>query len=102
MSDLVQAAKMEESIALATAVQRGLVDHVGARYRGVADLGVKRGPFYVLVGAYMPCVLVETSFLTNPTEGRRLAAPAYRDAVAEGIETGVARFLADARRARTL
>ncbi len=102
VSDLVQAAKMEESIALATAVQRGLVDHVGARYRGVADLGVKRGPFYVLVGAYMPCVLVETSFLTNPTEGRRLAAPAYRDAVAEGIETGVARFLADARRARTL
>ena len=102
VSDLVQAAKMEESIALATAVQRGLVDHLGARYRGVTDLGVKRGPFYVLVGAYMPCVLVEASFLTHPTEGRRLAARAYRDAVAEGIYTGIARFLADARRARTL
>src|SRR5205809_348784 len=102
VSDLVQAAKMEESIALATAVQRGLVDHLGARYGGVTDLGVKRGPFYVLVGAYMPCVLVETSFLTNPTEGRRLAARAYRDAVAEGIYAGIARFLADARRARTL
>jgi len=102
VSDLVQAAKMDESIALAGAVQRGLVRHLGARYSGVADLGVKRGPFYVLVGAYMPCVLVETSFLTHPVEGRRLAARAYRDAVAEGIETGVARFLADARRARTL
>ena len=102
VSDLVQAAKMEESIALATAVQRGLVDHLGARYGGVTDLGVKRGPFYVLVGAYMPCVLVETSCLTNPTEGRRLAARAYRDAVAEGIYAGIARFLADARRARTL
>jgi len=102
VSDLVQAAKMEESIALAAAVQRGLVGHLRARYGGVADLGVKRGPFYVLVGAYMPCVLVETSFLTHPTEGRRLAARAYRDAVAEGIYTGIARFLADARRARTL
>jgi N-acetylmuramoyl-L-alanine amidase len=102
VSDLVQAAKMDESIALATAVQRGLVDHLGARWRGIADLGVKRGPFYVLVGAYMPCVLVETSFLTHPTEGRRLAARAYRDAVAEGIYTGIAHFFADARRARTL
>jgi len=102
VSDLVQAAKMEESIALAAAVQRGLVGHLRARYAGVADLGVKRGPFYVLVGAYMPCVLVETSFLTHPVEGRRLAARAYRDAVAEGIYTGIARFLADARRARTL
>jgi len=46
-----------------------MVTHLGARYGGVTDLGVKRGPFYVLVGAYMPCVLVETSFLTNPTEG---------------------------------
>src|SRR5439155_1218896 len=45
---------------------------------------------------------VETSFLTHPTEGRRLAARAYRDAVAEGIYTGIARFLADARRAHTL
>jgi len=102
VSDLVQAGKMEESIALATAVQRSLVGHLGARYPGVVDLGVKRGPFYVLVGAYMPCVLVESSFLTNPTEGRRLAAGAYRDDVARGIYAGIARFLADARRAQTL
>ena len=43
------------------------------RYAGIEDLGVKRGPFYVLVGAFMPCVLVETSFLTHPVEGRRMA-----------------------------
>ncbi|HJQ84041.1 MAG TPA: N-acetylmuramoyl-L-alanine amidase, partial [Candidatus Binatia bacterium] len=102
LSDLVQVGKMEESVALATAIQRGLVGHLGTRYPDVADLGVKRGPFYVLVGAYMPCVLVETSFLTHPTEGRRLAARSYREAVAEGIYAGVARFLADGRRARTL
>ena len=102
LSDLVQVGKMEESVALATAVQRGLVAHLAARYPGVADLGVKRGPFYVLVGAYMPCVLVETSFLTHPGEGRRLASAGYRLAVAEGIYQGIERFLADARRARTL
>jgi N-acetylmuramoyl-L-alanine amidase len=102
LSDLVQVGKMEESIALATAVQRGLVAHLSTRFPGVADLGVKRGPFYVLVGAYMPCVLVETSFLTHPAEGRRLATAPYRVAVAEGIYQGIDRFLADARRARTL
>jgi N-acetylmuramoyl-L-alanine amidase len=102
LSDLVQVGKMEESVALATAVQRGLVRHLSTRYPGVSDLGVKRGPFYVLVGAYMPCVLVETSFVSHPAEGRRLAAPAYRAAVAEGIYAGVERFVADTRRARTL
>jgi N-acetylmuramoyl-L-alanine amidase len=102
LSDLVQVGKMEESVALAGAIQRALVGHLDERYPGVADLGVKRGPFYVLVGAHMPCVLVETSFLTHPGEGRRLAGNAYREAVAEGLFIGIARFLDDARRARTL
>ena len=102
LSDLVQVGKMEESIGLASAVQRGLVGHLRRRYSGVTDLGVKQGPFYVLVGAYMPCILVETSFLTHRSEGRRLATAPYRDAVAEGLYTGIARFLADAGRTRTL
>jgi len=102
LSDLVQVGKMDASIALATAIQRGLVGTLRRRYTAIEDLGVKRGPFYVLVGAYMPCVLVETSFLTHPVEGPRLARAGYRDAVAEGLYAGIARFLADTRRARTL
>jgi N-acetylmuramoyl-L-alanine amidase len=102
LSDLVQVGKMEESIALATALQRELVAHLRQRHPAVADLGVKRGPFYVLVGAHMPCVLVEAAFLTHPAEGRRIATEAYQEAVAEGLYAGIARFLADARRARTL
>jgi N-acetylmuramoyl-L-alanine amidase len=102
LSDLVQVGKMDESIALATAIQRGLVGTLRKRYAGIEDLGVKRGPFYVLVGAYMPCVLVETSFLTHPVEGRRLARASYREAISEGLYAGIARFLADTRRARTL
>src|SRR6185295_4204413 len=93
LSSLVQVGKMEESVGLATAVQRGLVSYLRKEYGAVNDLGVKRGPFYVLVGAHMPCVLVETAFLTHPAEGRRLAGKGYREAVAEGLFQGVARFV---------
>jgi len=102
LSDLVQVGKMDESASLATAVHRGLVGHLRAEYGNVGDLGVKQGPFYVLVGAYMPCVLVETSFLNHPVEGRRLAGAAYRRAIAVGLADGIERFLAGQRRARTL
>ena len=102
LSDLLQVGKIEESVRLASTVQRTLVGHLGTRYSGVADLGVKQGPFYVLVGAHMPCVLVEMSFLTHPVEGRRLASEAYQAAVAEGLYGGIAAYLADNRRERTL
>jgi N-acetylmuramoyl-L-alanine amidase len=102
LSSLVQGGKMEESIALAGALQRGLVAGLRSRWPDVTDLGVKRGPFYVLVGAYMPCALVETSFLTHRDEGRRLAGRAYQAAVAEGLYDGIASFLRDGRRAPTL
>ncbi len=102
LSDLVQVGKMDESAALAAAVQRGLVQHLRGTYGAVTDLGVKQGPFYVLVGAYMPCVLVETSFLNHRTEGRRLAGTRYRQAIAEGLANGIVRFLDSQRRARTL
>ena len=102
LSDLVQVGKLDDSVRLARNVQRGLVGHLRRRYPGIVDLGVKRGPFYVLVGAYMPCVLVETAFLSHPVEGRRLARQAYRADVAEGLYTGIARFLRELSRRRTL
>jgi N-acetylmuramoyl-L-alanine amidase len=102
LSDLLQVGKIEESVRLARTVQRTLVGHLSGRYPDVADLGVKQGPFYVLVGAHMPCVLVEVSFLTHPVEGRRLATDAYQAAVAEGLYAGIAAYLADERRGRTL
>jgi len=102
LSDLVQRGKMEDSVALASAIQRELVAGLRSRYPGVADLGVKRGPFYVLVGAYMPCVLVEASFVTHAVEGRRLATADYRAAAAEGIYAGIARFLRDGAHPRPL
>lgn len=93
LSDLVQTGKEDESVTLARAVQGNLVSYLRDRWRGVVNLGVKKGPFYVLVGAYMPCILVEVAFLTNETEGQRIAARRYQQDVADGLALGVRRFL---------
>jgi N-acetylmuramoyl-L-alanine amidase len=102
LSALVQGGKMPDSSRLAHSVQAALVAHLRGRYPGVDDLGVKRGPFYVLVGSHAPCILVEASFVTHPVEGRRLADPAYRAALADGLAVGIRRFLADRRDLTTL
>jgi len=102
LSDLVQQGKIEDSIALSKALHRGLVRRLTKAHPDVVDLGVKRGPFYVLVGAYMPCALAEVSFLTSTVEGKRLGTQSYRDAIAEGLVSGVRNYVAGLRRARTL
>lgn len=102
LSDLLQSGKEEESITLAEHLQGAVLTRLRSRYPQVRDLGVKRGPFYVLVGAYMPCALIETSFLSHPVEGRRLEATEYQAAIAEGLYRGVGDFLGDARMAKTL
>ncbi len=102
LSDMLQAGKEEESIALAERLHARVLARLRARYPDVRNLGVKKGPFYVLVGAYMPCVLVEASFITHPVEGRRLISPEYQGEVAEGLYAGIKDFLGDARLAKTL
>jgi N-acetylmuramoyl-L-alanine amidase len=102
LSDLRQTYKVEESKQLAEALQQSVVSRLASDYDGVEDLGVKEGPFYVLVGAYMPCVLVEVSFLTNPLDGSRLGTAAYRRALAAGIHEGIRRYIAQTRMAKTL
>lgn len=102
LSDLRQTYKVEESRQLAEQLDAALYARLADRYEGIQDLGVKEGPFYVLVGAYMPCVLVEVSFLTHPVEGARLATLAYRSTLAEGISQGIHRYMAQAKFAKTL
>jgi N-acetylmuramoyl-L-alanine amidase len=93
LSSLIQSYKVPESAALATSVQGAVVSSLESRWSGVVDLGVKQGPFYVLVGAGMPCILVEVSFLTNPEEGARLAEAPYQQMIADGLRRGIERFL---------
>ena len=102
LSDMVQSGKEEESNALAERLHSRVLARLRSRYTDVHNLGVKKGPFYVLVGAYMPCVLVETSFLSHPVEGKRLGSSAYQHDIAEGLYLGITDFLSDARLAKTL
>lgn len=102
LSDMVQSGKEEESNALAERLHSRVLARLRSRYTDVHNLGVKKGPFYVLVGAYMPCVLIETSFLSHPVEGKRLGTTAYQHDVAEGLYLGITDFLSDARLAKTL
>ena len=66
------------------------------------NLGVKKGPFYVLVGAHMPCVLVETAFITHRVEGKYLSKAEYQETLAEGLFLGIARFLRTGRMGKNL
>lgn len=102
LSDLIQNGKAEDSIALAHQLQDAVVLRARERYPAVRSLGVKKGPFYVLVGAHMPCVLVETAFMTHRVEGKHVVTSAYQESLAEGLFLGIARFLRTGRLAKSL
>jgi len=98
LADLATKANTEESSHLAQRVQKSLVGELSGKYRGVKDLGTKQALFYVLLGARMPAILVETSFLSNPEEERRLSNPGFQTDVADAIAGGVGDFLGNRRR----
>jgi len=89
LNDLARKSKNEESMRLAHSIHTSLIGSLKQRYRKIEDLGVKYALFYVLVGAEMPSVLVEISFISNRDEERRLATKTYRDRIAEGIARGI-------------
>lgn len=86
---IVQNTKIPESKELAQIIQTYLVKSLSQKYRNVRSLGVKGGPFWVLIGGEMPSVLVEISFLSNPTEESRLKNPQYLQHIAQGIYEGI-------------
>jgi N-acetylmuramoyl-L-alanine amidase len=102
LSDLIQTGKEEESISLANHLQNALVSRAKKRNPRVRNIGVKKGPFYVLVGAHMPCVLVEAGFITHTVERRLLLSKTYQDDLAEGLYRGIANFLREQEQAKSL
>jgi N-acetylmuramoyl-L-alanine amidase len=76
---------------LASLVQSEVIGGLPSRYR-VNDLGVKKGPFYVLFLSDTPAILVEAGFLTNRAESKRLRDDAYLEALAGGIANGLTRY----------
>lgn len=77
---------------LAIDLQRGMLGSLNKSYKNVKDGGVREGPFWVLVGAQMPSVLVEVGFLTHPTEAKRLVNRKYQNSLAKGLANGVERY----------
>jgi N-acetylmuramoyl-L-alanine amidase len=102
LADMKQNVKMEESISLAHHLQGSLVSGVARVTGDVRDLGVKKAIFHVLVGAYMPCVLVEMGFITHRGEGRAMSQTRYQDAVVEALFEGIQKFGQSNLIARTL
>ncbi len=94
LNDLMLNTKILESSRLAHRIQKGMVSGLERDYSSVRDLGVKQAPFYVLIGAEMPAVLIEVGFLTNRMDRKMLLSKRYQEKVAEGIGKGIKDYIA--------
>ena len=81
--------KIIASNKLAIDIQKGMIYNLKMHFKNVHDGGVREGPFWVLVGAQMPSVLIEVGYITNPTEAKRLFNPYYQQLLAKGIADGI-------------
>jgi len=85
--------KIIQSHKLAIDVQDHMMKHLNNAYDDVKNGGVRPAPFYVLVGASRPSILVEMGYITNPKERKRMFTSNYQEKIAEGIVEGVNRYL---------
>ena len=93
LKDLMQNAKVSESTRLASYVQDSMISELRHNYSGLRSKGVKQAPFYVLLGAEMPSILVETAFISNPEECKRLIDSAYQERLCRGIIAGIKSYI---------
>jgi N-acetylmuramoyl-L-alanine amidase len=91
--NIARTEKIDESREFASDVQDALSRRLLKSLRTPKNRGVRKAPFVVLVGADMPSILTEISFLSNPSDERLLKKPEQRQAVADGIYQGVASYL---------
>jgi len=85
--------KIEESREFAGDVQQSLHSGLAVKSPAIRDRGVKKAPFIVLIGANMPSILAEISFVSNPTDEHRLATSEYRERIAESLYRGIAKYV---------
>ena len=93
--------KIDESRDFASLVQSSLADRLKKIDKSARSLGVKQAPFMVLIGATMPSVLAEISFLTNRQEASLLKTQNYRQQVAEALLTAVMNYQKSLKKAQT-
>jgi N-acetylmuramoyl-L-alanine amidase len=85
--------KIEESREFAGDVQQSLHSGLATKSPAIRNRGVKKAPFIVLIGANMPSILAEISFVSNPTDEHRLATSEYRERIAESLYRGIAKYV---------
>ncbi len=93
LNDLMQNAKINESSRLAGHVQKSLHGHLKGKYSHIKNKGVKQAPFYVLLGAQMPAILIETSFISNKRECNRLTNAGYQENLCDAIVGGIRNYI---------
>jgi N-acetylmuramoyl-L-alanine amidase len=93
VKQIARTEKIDESREFAEDVQESLSKRIQKTARPVKNRGVRKAPFVVLIGADMPSILTEISFLSNPADEQLLKKPEHRQRVAEGLYTGVSAYL---------
>jgi len=97
LQDLVKKIALKEKIGesreFAGDVQQSLHRGLALKSPGIRDRGIKKAPFIVLIGANMPSILAEISFISNPGDARRLETPEYRQRIAESLSRGVTKYI---------
>jgi N-acetylmuramoyl-L-alanine amidase len=88
-STLLVRSNMVASNKLAIDVQSNMLSSLKTKYKNVKDMGVRKGPFWILVGAMMPSILVEVGYITHPVEGKRLQSKQYQNLLSKGIADGI-------------
>ena len=88
---ILNRSKITASNKAAIDVQKNMLHILRKKYgkKTIKDGGVREGPFWVLVGAQMPSILIEVGYITHPKERKRLASTTYQKLIAKGIANGV-------------
>jgi N-acetylmuramoyl-L-alanine amidase len=93
LQNLMSNAKVSESGLLAENVQKYLCKHINGKYKKIKNRGVKQAPFYMLLGAEMPSIMIHTGFITNPDECNQLRTDEYQEDISIGIIKGVRAYM---------
>lgn len=96
LSDIMKNSKINESSRLAQQVHNTILSTAEQRgYTDIKNLGVKQAPFYVLIGAQMPAILIEIAFISNETDVQNLQDPKFLDMLTEEITSGIRAYVTD-------
>ncbi len=93
LNDVLNGPKIVLSNKLAIDVQNSMLGYTRSMYKDVRDGGVRSAPFWVLVGAQTPSILVEVGYVTHSKERSRLLKPGYQTMIAKGIVEGISKYL---------